>query len=98
MGQPMQVFSTTVVDSIAMFATDRGVTGQEGVSVARDAEATGEFPSELAAEIFATDDGIDHVFVASNQVVVRRSGDWDDALLDSVAAVITGFFVFYDEA
>jgi hypothetical protein len=94
----MQVFSKTVVDTIAMFATDRGVTGQEGVSVIRDAEAADEFPTALAAEIFAADDDIDHVFVASNQVVVRRGGGWNDGLLDTVAAVITGFFVFYDEA
>ena len=98
MGQPMQVFSKTVVDTIAMFATDRGVTGQEGVSVTRDAEASDEFPLSLAAELVAADDDVDHVFVASNQVVVRRGGGWDDLLLDAIAAVITGFFVFYDEA
>jgi len=98
MGQPMQVSSKTVVDTIAMFATDRGVTGQEGVSVTRDAEATDEFPGALAAEIFAIDDDVDHVFVASNQVVVRRGGGWNDPRLDAIAAVITGFFVFYDEA
>ena len=98
MGQPMQVLSKTVVDDIAMFATDRGVTGQDGVSIARGDEAAEEFPDQLAAEVFAVDEGIDHVFVASNQVVVRRPGGWEDELTDRVAEVIVGFFVFYDEA
>lgn len=94
----MQVFSKTVIDTIAMFSTDRGVTGQAGVSVDRSTEPSDEFPAALAAKILATDDAIDHVFVASNQVAVRRSGGWDDAVLESVSAVITDFFVFYDEA
>ena len=98
MGQPMQVLNTTVVDAIAMFATDRGVTGQEGVSLARGDEAGEGFPSALAGEIFATDDRIEHAFVVSNQVVVRRTDGWDEAALGEVADVISGFFVFYSGA
>ena len=94
MGQPMQVLSTTVVDEIAMFATDRGITGQDGASFGR--ADTGEgFPTRLAAEVFDADETVDHVFVGSNQVVARRPGGWDDAALDRVRSAIAGFFVFY---
>ena len=98
MGQPMQILNTTVVDAIAMFATDRGVTGQEGVSLARGDDAGEGFPAALGGAIFAADDAVEHVFVASNQVVARRGDGWSEARLDAIAAVITGFFVFYDES
>jgi hypothetical protein len=96
MGQPMQVFSTTVVDDIAMFATDRIVTGQDGASFS-PGDGGEEFPARLAAEVFAADDAVEHVFVASNQVVARRRGGWDAGRTAAVAEVITGFFVHYAE-
>jgi hypothetical protein len=95
MGQPIQILSTTVVGDVAMFSTDRGITGQSGDSLARGDDRGDGFPATLAGEVFALDDSIDHVTVASNQVVARRSGGWDDALLGRVASAITGFFVFY---
>jgi hypothetical protein len=95
MGQPIQILSTTVVGDVAMFSTDRGVTGQSGDSFARDDDRGDGFPAALAGEVFALDDGIDHVTVASNQVVARRAGGWDDALVERVGSTITGFFVFY---
>lgn len=97
MGQPMQVLNTTVIDVIAMFSTDRGFTGQGGVSVARGDETGDGFPAALAAEIFEADPAAAHVFVASNQVVVRRSEGWDQDGVDRITGVITRFFVFYDE-
>ena len=97
MGQPMQVLSTTVIDEIALFATDRGVTGQDGASFTRGDEGDG-FPVRLAADVFAADEAVEHVFVASNQVVARRSGGWDDGRLEAIAAVITAFFVHYGPA
>ncbi len=96
MGQPIQILTMTVVDAIAMFTTDRGVTGQQGVSVARGEEAGEGFASLLARKVLEADSGVDHVFVASNQVVARRSEGWDDTLTAQIADVITGFFVYYD--
>ncbi|MBU1494941.1 MAG: hypothetical protein KJ956_13365 [Actinobacteria bacterium] len=96
MGQPIQIHTTTVVDAIAMFATDRGVTGQQGVSVARGDEPGAGFPAALAQRIFVADAAADRVFVASNQVVVRRPDGWVDGRLEQVAAAITGFFVHYE--
>ena len=98
MGQQIQVSTKTVIDEIAMLSTDRGVTGQDGVSLFRGDEVGDGFPSALAGEILAADEGIEHVFVVSNQVVARCPDGWDDALLDEIAGVITRFFVFYDES
>ena len=98
MGQPIQVLSRTLLETIAIFATDRGVTGQDGSSYSPSDDVGGDFPSRLAGRIFAADDGIGHVFVVSNQVVVRREGGWDDLSLEAIAAVINGFFVYYDGA
>ena len=97
MGQPITVADATVAGDLAAFDADRSITGQDGVtfgSAAEAAEGTG-YAAELAARIFTADAGVDHVFVASNQTVVRRDGGWDDSTLRAVAAVIEGFFVIY---
>ena len=97
MGQQIRIDATTVIDDVAMFATDRGVTGQAGVSHSREADPAAGFPGDLAERIFGVDDAIEAVFVASNQVVARRPGGWDEDLLGKVAEVITRFFVFYGD-
>lgn len=97
MGQPIRLLSTVVAGDVAMFSTDRSVTGQAGAAFTRGGAGEG-FPARLAAEVFDADGEVGHVFVASNQVVARRGGGWDDAALEAVGGVITRFFVFYDEA
>jgi hypothetical protein len=97
MGQPIRIVTTTVVGSVAMFATDRSITGQEGISFSAGDEPGPGLPARLATEIFAVDAVADNVFVAANQVAVRRAAEWDDAALDAVAGVIARFLVFYDE-
>ncbi len=95
MGQKIQVGST-VVDDIAMFDTDRGITGQDGVSYTSGEEITStDFPALLADRLFREVPGIDHVFVASNQVVVRRPHGWDEDVVATAAGVISSFFLFY---
>ena len=100
MGQPITISGSTVEGSVAAFHSDRSITGQDGVSFgsAENAGAADSFPGDLAARLFAADDAIDHVFIASNQVVVRRSGSWDDSTLSAAAGVIERFFVFYADA
>jgi hypothetical protein len=97
MGQSIAIASTTVDGRVAAFHTDRGITGQDGASFAdaEQASAAGSFPGELANRLFASDPSVDHVFVASNQVVVRRDADWDDSALAAAASIVTQFFVFY---
>lgn len=97
MGQKIEVAST-VVDDIAMFDTDRALTGQDGASFSSDQELTStEFPALLADRLFTGVPGIDHVFIASNQVVVRRPHGWDDQVVATAATVISNFFLFYSE-
>jgi hypothetical protein len=97
MGQPIRLLSTVVAGDVAVFDTDRSVTGQDGAAFAPGTDPAGGFPAALAARIFEADDRVGHVFVASNQVVARRESGWDDAAVEAVGAVITRFFVFYDE-
>ncbi len=95
MGQSIEV-SASVVDDIAIFDTDRGLTGQDGISFSSSEEMTSdEFPAQLADRLFIEVPGIDHVFVASNQVVVRRPHGWDDEIVAVASRVISNFFLFY---
>jgi len=95
MGQPIEVAASVIAD-IAMFATDRALTGQDGMAFSSSDDIVGtDFPDELARRLFADVSGIDHVFVASNQVVVRRPHGWDDHELDRATRVIADFFTFY---
>lgn len=98
MGQPIQV-EATQVDNVVMFDTDRSITGQDGVvfSSVDEARASDRFPAQLAARLFESDGSVDHVFVASNQVVVRRAGSWTQAGVDAAASVVADFFLFYPE-
>lgn len=96
MGQSIEVTSQ-VMDDVVIFDTDRAITGQDGVSYSSTQEiAATDFPAQLAKRLFADVSGIDHVFVASNQVVVRRPHGWDDDVVETAKQVIARFFRFYD--
>ncbi len=97
MGQEMTVAPQAVGD-VAIFDTNRSITGQDGTAHTPAGEPAGDdFGAQLAARLFASDGGIDHVFVQSNVATVKRSGGWDDGSLQAAADVISRFFVFYDE-
>lgn len=100
MGQPIEITGTTTIDDVVLFHTDRSITGQDGVAFAdrHDAEGHGGFPGRLAAAIAAADGAVDHVYIASNEVVVRRSGGWDDTATSAIGEVIRRFFLFYRSA
>ena len=97
MGMPIAVDSTRVVGEVAVFDTDRSITGQDGVGFesAAAADAHSTTPARLASRLFAADASLTHAFVASSQVVLRRRGGWDEAGLSTAAAIIAGFFVHY---
>ena len=97
MGQPITVVSTTVEAGVAAFHTDRTVTGQDGVGFSSGEEAadTGTIPGDLAAKLFESDEAVNHVFIASNQVVVGRETGWDEASLAVAAEIVRTFFIFY---
>ncbi len=95
MGQLISV-EASVIDDVAVFDTDRSIAGQDGAAFERGvAPSDGTFPAELAERIYAADDEIDHVWVASNQVVVRRPGGWSDQAVATIQTVISELFRFY---
>ncbi len=99
MGQPIEV-AASVIDDVLILDTDRSVTGQDGTAYASldEARADDRFPGRLAARLFESDEVIDHVFIASNTVVLRRHGGWDDAAVSVSSDVVSRFFLFYPEA
>lgn len=96
MGQAIEVEATAVGD-VAVFDTDRSITGQDGQDFEslEQAEAVDNFAAGLAVRLFSGDGAIGHVFAASNAVTVQRTGGWDDAALHAASSVIEGFFRFY---
>lgn len=97
MGQLINVASS-VVDEVAVFDTDRSIAGQDGAAYDRATDTDdGTFPGELARRLLAADTSLDHVWIASNQVVARRPGGWDEAALSAAEKVVSDLFRFYDE-
>ena len=98
MGQSITVESKQL-DDFCVFTTDRSITGQDGSAFASAAaaESADDFPAALAKRLFASDEGIDHVYVASNDVVVRRSPSWDEDQVATASQVIEELFRFYPD-
>lgn len=98
MGQLINV-EPSVIDDVVVFDTDRSIAGQDGASYDRSAATDdGTFPGELAGRLLDADAAIDHVWVASNQAVVRRPGGWDDAAVAATGRLIRELFQFYPDA
>ena len=98
MGQTIQVEATQVGD-VAIFDTDRSITGQDGTGYASAEEAAGDrrFPGRLALRLFEADDRVDNVWVASNQVVIRRTEPWNEETAEIASDVIRHFFRHYPD-
>ncbi len=98
MGQSVTVESQTV-DGFCVFSTDRSITGQVGAGFdsAETAASSAGFPATLAARLFAADESVGHVWVASSDVIVRRAGAWDPVAVDHAAATISDLFRFYGQ-
>jgi len=99
MGQTITVEATRIGD-VVIYGADRSLSGQDGAGFASlDAALASEgFPAALAGRIFERDSAVANVFVASNQVVVKRKGEWTDAAVTDVADIITTFFRYYDDS
>ncbi|MEA1903763.1 MAG: hypothetical protein U9N56_09580 [Actinomycetota bacterium] len=84
-------------DDIAVFVTDRSFTGVEGVRFESpaDAEAGEGVPAKLAAHLYASEEGLRHIYVASNTVTVGSVLAWSDTHLAAVQRAIEEFFLFY---
>lgn len=99
MGQTIEVNKRTVIDKVLMIDTDRTLAGQDGEAFGgvEAARRSRTFPGRLAVRLFEADPDIDHVFVMSNQVSLRRFAGWDDAASDRVARLVTDFFRVYPD-
>jgi hypothetical protein len=98
MGQTIQIWDTNVVADVLLVSTDRSLTGQDGESYSSGQPiAPGAiFPAQLAARLFESDPSIDHVYVMSNVLSIRRTGAWDDSSIASSRDVVASFFLFYE--
>jgi hypothetical protein len=98
-GQSIEVMSRAIVGDVAIFAIDRGLTGMDGHAFdsAEAAEAAPGFPALLAERIFRAVDGIERVFVFSNDVIVQRTDGWGEDPLDAASSVIEGLFRYYPD-
>jgi hypothetical protein len=95
MGQRIEV-QAIVFGEVAVFDTDRSLTGQDGRGFTRESDLGGvDFASRLAARLFDADEAVAHVFAASSQVVARRAEGWDEASVTRASDVIRELFVFY---
>jgi ferredoxin--NADP+ reductase len=81
--------------TVALFSTDRSLTGQDGVSLFPGAADGADPPHELARRLFDADRLIDHVHVLSNTVAVRRRESWDDEAVGRAGDVIASLFIHY---
>lgn len=99
MGQPIELFKTTVLGDVAIFDTDRSLTGMDGYTyrTASEAREDSTLAGRLAGQIFEAEPGATNVFVYSNTVSVRRPGGWSDEERDRIGALIQHFFIVYEE-
>jgi ferredoxin--NADP+ reductase len=96
MGQTIEVKSTQIGD-VALFDTDRSLTGQDSHSFAGTSDGD-DPPALLANRLFDSDPSVLHVHVLSNTVSIERDGGWDNTSLAAARSVIANLFVFYDES
>ena len=96
MGQSITVESKEW-DAVCVFSTDRSITGQDGAGFDSPAaaEAADGFAATLAGRLFASDEAIEHVYVASNDVVVRRESAWSSEHVAAASATIRDLFLHY---
>jgi hypothetical protein len=99
LGQSIEVMSRAIVGDVAIFAIDRGLTGMDGHAFdsAEAAETGHGFPALLAERLFAAVDGIERVFVFSNDVIVQRTNGWDEGALDAASSIIEDLFRYYPD-
>lgn len=97
MGQSITV-APKQIDGFYVFTTDRSLTGQDGARFSSPEEAEGDasFPATLAMRLFGSDAAIENVYVASNDVIVGRTGEWDSKAVEAASSTIVELFRFYE--
>lgn len=97
MGQKIEISSAVTIGDVAVFDTDRSLSGQDGERFRSAAEAAEKstFPARLAARLFDAGDEVQSVYVTSNVISVERSGGWDAHDLEETGTLIREFLLFY---
>lgn len=97
MGQTIEINATDVVDHVLVIDTDRSLAGQDGESYSgvEAARLKDSFPARLAVRLFEADAEVDHVFVMSNTVSVRRPSGWSDDAIERATGIVAEFFRHY---
>ena len=97
MGQKIEISSSVTLGDVAVFDTDRSLSGQDGERYRSvdEAESGNTYPAGLAKRLFSEVEGVRSVYVTSNLVTVEREDGWDDGSLEQASSVIGGFFAFY---
>ena len=100
MGQTIEIRDADVVGDIMMVSTDRSLTGQDGESYVAGTPIGPDptFPAHLAVRLFESDADIDHIYVMSNVLSIRRRGGWDDSSSAEASSVVSSFFNFYRDS
>ena len=98
MGQTINVSEPTVIGKVALFDTDRSLSGQDGETYRTlgESELSSTFPALLAARLFEVDRLLSNVYVYSNVVSVERPAGWEPDSLAVVSTAVRDFFVIYD--
>lgn len=96
MGQLIEV-DHLVLGDVALFDTDRSLSGQEGESYAEPetAAASGTFPGQVAAALLTELPTIQSVYVFSNTISVKQSGGWSVESAETAAGIIRNSLVHY---
>jgi hypothetical protein len=97
MGQTIEINGTDIIDYVLVIDTDRSLAGQDGESYSgvETARLHPTFPAQLAVRLFEADSGVDHVFVMSNSVSVRRPNGWNEEAVATASNAVSEFFRFY---
>ena len=96
MGQLIEV-DRLVLGDVAVFDTDRSLSGQEGETYTGPAaaDASDTFPGQVASALFAELPSIVSVYVFSNTISVRNPGGWGEDQADAAAGIIRNSLVYY---
>ena len=96
MGQLIEV-DRLLLGDVAVFDTDRSLSGQEGETYdsAAAADASDTYPGRLAGALFAELPSIESVYVFSNTISIKSSGGWEDEQADAATWIIRNSLVYY---
>ena len=96
MGQLIEVDHLLLGD-VALFDTDRSLSGQEGESYAdpETAAAAGTFPGDVAAALLVEIPSIEIVYVFSNTISAKQSGGWSVESAETASGIIRNSLIHY---